>query len=88
MISIPHGAISIFLPSLNFQGKPATMAEYFELRDALAEVIGCPVDLVMAGALRNPYILADIERARKLSMRRDPRAYMRDVATTRDLIII
>jgi predicted nucleotidyltransferase len=41
-----------FLAELEPQGKPGTMAEYFELRDALSKVTGRPVDLVMAGAIR------------------------------------
>ncbi len=44
-------------PSLN---------EYFEFRERLEEIVGHPVDLVMAGAVRNPYVHADIERSREL----------------------
>lgn len=55
-----------FLAEFEPQGKPATMTEYFELRDALAEVTGRPVDLVMAGEIRNPYILASIEKSREV----------------------
>jgi len=54
-----------FLAEFELQGKPATMAEY-ELRDAFAEVTGRPVDLVMAGVIRNPYILADIEKSKEV----------------------
>lgn len=43
-------------PSLN---------DFFGLRDALAEVLGRKVDLVMASAVRNPYVRADIERYRQ-----------------------
>ena len=42
------------------------LAEYFGLRDELSAVFGRPVDLVMAGAVRNPFIRADIEQAREL----------------------
>ncbi len=38
--------------------------EYLALRDALTEALGRSVDLVMAGAVRNPYIRADIEATR------------------------
>ena len=54
------------LAEFEAQGDPATIGEYFELRDALAELTGRPVDLVMAGAIRNPYILADIEKSREV----------------------
>ena len=43
-----------------------SLTEYFGLRDELAALLGRPVDLVMAGAVRNPYIRADIEQAREL----------------------
>lgn len=55
-----------FLAEFETQGEPPTLAAYFELRDALAKVTGRPVDLVMAGAIRNPYILADIDKSREL----------------------
>ena len=43
-----------------------SLAEYFGLRDALSSLLGHPVDLVMAGAVRNPYVRTDIESAREL----------------------
>jgi uncharacterized protein len=46
--------------------EPVDLATYFELRDALTETIGIPVDLVMAGAVKNPIIKADIEATREL----------------------
>jgi predicted nucleotidyltransferase len=42
------------------------LSGYFDLRDELSAVLGRPVDLVMAGAVRNPFIRADIEQAREL----------------------
>jgi len=42
------------------------LAEYFNLRDELSALLGRPVDLVMSGAVRNPFIRADIEQAREL----------------------
>lgn len=42
-----------------------TLSTFFELREKLAAAIGRPVDLVMAGSIRNPYIQADIERSRE-----------------------
>jgi predicted nucleotidyltransferase len=44
---------------------PPSLREYFRLRDALAGLVGRPVDLVMAGAIRNRYINADIEATRE-----------------------
>jgi predicted nucleotidyltransferase len=46
------------------QIKP-TLSTYFELREKLASALGRPVDLVMAGSIRNPYIQADIESSRE-----------------------
>ena len=42
------------------------MSRYFELRDALSELLGCNVDLVMAGGLRNPYFISEVNRTRKV----------------------
>ena len=43
-----------------------SLAEYFGLQDELSALLGRPVDLVMSGAVRNPFIRADIEQAREL----------------------
>jgi len=40
--------------------------DYFALRDALARLLGRPVDLVMARALTNRYLQAAIETERQL----------------------
>lgn len=42
------------------------MARFFELREELERLFGRPVDLVMAGAPRNPYFLREINRTRQL----------------------
>ena len=42
-----------------------TLDTYFGLREALEALFGRRVDLVMLGAVRNPYIRADIERSRQ-----------------------
>lgn len=39
---------------------------YFAFREALAELLGRSVDLVSARAIRNPYLIAAIERDRRL----------------------
>lgn len=41
------------------------IAEYQDLRDALADLLGRPVDLVMEAAVENPFIRAGIERSRQ-----------------------
>ena len=46
---------------------PYAMAEaYFDMLDELRELLGGPVDLVMFGAIKNPYILADIEASNQV----------------------
>jgi predicted nucleotidyltransferase len=43
-----------------------TLGTFFKLRDQLAALVGRPVDLVMAGSIRNPFIQADIEKSREM----------------------
>lgn len=38
---------------------------YFGLKEALEALLGRPVDVVMAGAVTNPYLRAEIERSRE-----------------------
>jgi uncharacterized protein len=46
---------------------PYAIAEaYFDLLDELRDLLGDPVDLVMSGAIKNPYILADIEASKQV----------------------
>ena len=42
-----------------------TLSTYFELRAELSKLVSLPVDLVMAGSVRNPFIQADIDRSRE-----------------------
>ena len=44
------------------------MSRYFELQEALQELLGHPVDLVMMSApgLQNPYFLREANRTRRL----------------------
>jgi predicted nucleotidyltransferase len=39
---------------------------FFELRQALSQLIGREVDLAEIGAVRNPYVLASIEQSREV----------------------
>ena len=41
------------------------LREYLTLRDSLAKIVGRDIDLTMAGAVRNPFIRAEIERSRQ-----------------------
>ena len=52
-----------FLPS---QDLGPWLSHYFDLRDALASLFGRSVDLVMAGALKNPYFAREVNRTRKV----------------------
>jgi len=42
------------------------MQGYFEFRDALAQLFGYPVDLVMLSAMKNPYFVREANRTRRL----------------------
>jgi len=46
-------------------GNPPNMWDYFALRDALSDLLGRKVDLVMADAVENPFLRAGIERSRQ-----------------------
>ncbi len=46
-------------------GAAPPLSRYMRLRDALAAIVGHPVDLVMARAVRNPYVKAAIESERR-----------------------
>ena len=43
-----------------------TFNDYFELSEQLAALFARPVDLVMSGAVRNPFLRAGIERSKEL----------------------
>jgi len=53
---------------VEFDGTPrnATLAGFFDLKEALEALFARPVDLVMPGAVRNPYVKASINRSRRL----------------------
>ena len=40
--------------------------DYFDLLDELERLLGVKVDLVMVGAVKNPYIAEDIEQTKQL----------------------
>lgn len=42
------------------------LAKYFALRDALSELVGYRVDLVMSSAMKNPFFIREANRTRRL----------------------
>lgn len=42
------------------------LKQYFALVEFLEDLLGRPVDLFEAGSIANPYLLADINRAREV----------------------
>jgi len=54
-----------FLVEFDRKRVTPTLGTFLELRNQLAALVGRPVDLVMAGSIRNPFIQADIERSRE-----------------------
>ena len=55
-----------FLVAFADAATDAPLAQVFGLARELEAVLGRPVDLVEAGAVRNPYLRAGIERSRRL----------------------
>jgi len=51
-----------FTPNSDF----APLAQYFDFQAAMQALLGRKVDLVQPTAIRNPYLLASINRAREL----------------------
>jgi len=53
---------------VDFEGlrSPDIFERYFGLKEALESLFGRPVDLVMAGAMRNPYFIQSVNRSRRL----------------------
>jgi len=51
-----------FTPNSDF----APLAQYFDFQEAMQALLGRKVDLVQPTAIRNPYLLASINRAREL----------------------
>jgi len=55
-----------FLVTLGCGQTKSAFDAYFELKDELELLFGRSVDLVSKGSIRNPYVLASIERDRQL----------------------
>ncbi|MGH7535625.1 MAG: nucleotidyltransferase family protein, partial [Gemmatimonadales bacterium] len=55
-----------FLVEFSDGGPERALDAYFGLKEALETLFGRPVDLVIPGAVRNPYVRAEMERSREL----------------------
>lgn len=55
-----------FLVALHPHQTLSRFEQYFGLREALQALFGCPVDLVMVDALRNPYFIDSVNATRQL----------------------
>lgn len=56
-----------FLVEVEPNRSPAfSMTDYLDLQEELAELLGRPVDLVMANSVQNPYRRTEIERSREV----------------------
>jgi predicted nucleotidyltransferase len=55
-----------FLVEFRPDGELSPLGQYFGLARALETLLGRPVDLVERDAVRNPFVLAEIERAREV----------------------
>jgi predicted nucleotidyltransferase len=55
-----------FLVDFESGGDLSPLEQFFGLADGLQRLLGRPVDLVERGAVRNPFVLAGINRAREV----------------------
>ena len=53
---------------VDFEPEPdlPPLEQFFGLASALERLLGLPVDMVESGAIKNPFVLADIDKAREL----------------------
>ena len=62
----PHESNLDFLVEFGPMKLYARVDAYFGLLEELRSLLGTKIDLVMAGAVKNPYIARDIERTRQM----------------------
>src|SRR5262245_57675215 len=62
----PAGSDIDFLVEFETGARGSPLETYFGLRDELETLFSRRVDLVMPSAIRNPYVRAEIDRARQL----------------------
>lgn len=55
-----------FLVEFQAEARLTPLQQYFGLSEALERLLGRRVDLIETGAVRNPYLLAEMNRAREL----------------------
>lgn len=55
-----------FLVEFRLDDDRSPLQQYFGFAEALRRTLGRPVDLVEAGAIRNPYLRAAIDKSREL----------------------
>ena len=55
-----------FLVEFGSGTEVSALEEFFGFRAELSRLLDCPVDLVEAGAIRNPYVLATITRTKQV----------------------
>jgi len=55
-----------FLVDFDMHGEPDLFRRYFGLNEALERILGRKVDLVMVGALKNPYFIDAVNETRRL----------------------
>ena len=55
-----------FLVELDKSASPNLFHDYMDLRQALVDLLGRPVDLLMPAAIRNPYLRSRIDEQRTL----------------------
>ena len=62
----PRTSDADFLVEFKLENGRAPLRQYFDLAEALRQVLGRSVDLVESGAVRNPYVRAAIDKSREL----------------------
>lgn len=55
-----------FLVEFDPDSEAPPLAEYFGFREALAQMLNRPVDLIERRAVRNPYVQASIDQVREV----------------------
>ncbi|CAN5152037.1 nucleotidyltransferase family protein [soil metagenome] len=53
-----------FLVEFDPQHGTPSLSAFFKFQEKLVSLLGRPVDLVMEGSVRNPYVRAEIQRSR------------------------
>jgi predicted nucleotidyltransferase len=62
----PDRSDADFLVDFERESNMSALHQFFGFAEALERLLGRPVDLVERGAIKNPFLLASIDRAREL----------------------